>query len=130
MSNELFTYENLTRKEIRHRLAEIRPGDKGLELKLICLEKLKSMPTREGGILTTFRVADSSGSMHCNFFGEFGQSLEEGNIIYATSFTANTYKDQLLLYQAKYSKAFILGKYFLEFSDIPNFSLASVSKNN
>ncbi len=130
MSNELFTFENLTRKEIRHRIADIRPGDKGLELKLICLEKLKSMATREGGLLTTFRVADASGSMHCNFFGEFGQNLEEGHVIYATSFTANTYKDQLLLYQAKFSKAFILGKYFLEFSDGPNFSLTPSSKIN
>ena len=122
MNSNLFNFEQLSSKQVKNRISNLHPNDKNLEIKFICLKKISQVAQRNGVMTTRFLVADFSGSIYCDFIGEFGEFLEEADVIYATDFVANVYKGKLILYQAKLSKAFILAKYFLEFQEFPNLS--------
>lgn len=122
MDSTLFTYEQLKNKSVKNSIADLYQNSKNLELRFICLRKVQQMPQKSGLLTIRFLVADWSGSIYCDFTGDFASSVEEGDIIYATNFVANVYKQKLILYQGKLSKAFVLDKYFLEFQEVPNIS--------
>ena len=119
---QLFTYESLSSKSITHQIAMLKPNQSNLELMFIILEKLRDRRTKTNVLITTYLVADSTGSVHCNFYEDFGAELQEGDIVYANGYTTNLYNSRLVLYQGKVSKSFIIGKFMLEYTTEPHMS--------
>ena len=122
MNQELFVFESLVEKKVLNTIGSLSVGDKNLELRFIVVKKIASPLQRGGGVYQRYLVADYSGSIFCDFAGDFIKVVREGDVIYATNFIAILNRNQLILYQGKLSTAFIIGRFFLEFSVFPNMS--------
>ena len=70
---KLFTLEKLQEKEISHQIINLKPRDRNIELRVIVLELLDTYKTKLNENLMQFLIADNSGSIIANFFGETGQ---------------------------------------------------------
>ena len=67
--------------------------------------------------LTQFIVADDTASIRCNFFGDIGESLKPGEIIYMNGAYTSLYKDMLVLYQGKKGMVYRLRDFFFSFDE-------------
>jgi hypothetical protein len=106
-----------------HCVASITPNDKGIELRVILLEKLVNIEIKSGDIISQFLVADYSGSIKCNFYGESGTKLKAGDIIYLAGAYSALFKDTTLtLYSGRKSRMLKIGEFFMDFSETPNMS--------
>ena len=63
-------------------IGELRPGLKNLDLKAIVLSKDKAKELKNKDTLHQCLIADQSGKINCNFYGEVGESLKCGDIVY------------------------------------------------
>ena len=106
-----------------HTISAITPNDKNIEVRMILLEKLGTISLKSGDVIHQFLVADSTGSIKCNFFGEHGHQLKSGDIVYMNSIYATLYKETTLtLYTGKRSKVYKIGEFFMSFVEEPRMS--------
>jgi hypothetical protein len=107
------------------RIIDIKPGDKNIDIKLLILNKLSSNKLKSDAKITQFLVADHTGSIHCNFFDEIGDKLNEGDIIFLKCGYASVFKNQLILYASKLSfgQLIKIGEFFMTYTEQPNMSL-------
>jgi len=112
------------------RVAEIKPGDKNLDIRIMILAQISKNTLKNEQKIRQFLVADSSGSIYCNFFDEVGENMNEGDVIFLKNAYASVFKNNLILYANKpgYGQVVKLGEYFMTFNEIPNLSLASWRK--
>ena len=45
-------------------------------------------------------VADQTGMINCNFYGDAGQSIKTGDIVFLLGAYTSVYKDRMVLYQS------------------------------
>jgi hypothetical protein len=70
-----------------------------------------------------FLIADSSGSIKTNLYGEIGSKMKSGDILYMEGMHCSMYKDKTLtLYMSKHSKIYVIGRFFMTFSENPHMS--------
>jgi hypothetical protein len=107
------------------KISDLRPFDKNIDIKVILLQLISRSKLKSEVKITTFLVADHSGSIHCNFFEDVGDILSEGDIIFIKSGYATIFKNNLILYTSKPGLGQIIkiGEYFMTFSEIPNMSV-------
>jgi hypothetical protein len=68
-------------------------------------------------------VADQTGKINCNFYGEVGEKLRPGDIVYLMSAFTSVYKDHMVLYQSSKGGAYRLRDFFFVFNNSgPNMS--------
>lgn len=116
-------YSKIMSSPTTHTIASITPNDKNIEVRLILLEKLGTISLKSGDVIHQFLVADQTGSIKCNFFGEHGNQLRSGDIVYMSGIYATLYKETTLtLYTGKRSKVFKIGEFFMIFVEEPRMS--------
>jgi len=67
-----FELEKIQAKEISHSVSALKPGDKNIELRVIVLELLETYEKKTKEKLFQYLLADGTGSVIGNFFGEVG----------------------------------------------------------
>lgn len=106
-----------------HTVASITPNDKNIDIKLILLEHICEIQTKTGDIIYQFLTADETGSIKCNFYGEFGKKLRPSDIVYVIGGFANLYKGNVLtIYTNKRTRISKVGEFFMKFSEEPKMS--------
>ena len=111
-------------------IGEIKPGDKNLNIRGIIVTQISKNTLKNEQKIRQLLVADCSGSIHCNFFDEVGERLNEGDIIFLKNSYASVFKNNLILYANKpgYGQVIKLGEYFMTYNEMPNLSIASWRK--
>ena len=116
-------YSKILTGPLTHTVSSITPNDKNIEIRLILIEKLGSINLKSGDIIHQFQAADLTGSIKCNFFGDYGQNLKVCDIVFVSGVYATLYKEQTLtLYTGKRSKVYKIGEFFMPFIEEPNMS--------
>ena len=116
-------YSKIISGTTTHTISSITPNDKNIEMRMILLEKLGAISLKSGDIIHQFLVADQTGSIKCNFFGEHGHQLKPGDIVYMSGIYATLYKETTLtLYTGKRSKVYKIGEFFMSFVEEPRMS--------
>lgn len=64
-----YTVAELKEKNVSHLIGNLVHGDKNVEIRAIILEKLEDYKLKDRSV-AKFLIADLSGSIHANFFGE------------------------------------------------------------
>jgi len=105
-------------------ISQLIPNDKNLNLTFILVEKRHPVRLKRESIIYPCLVADTSGSIICNFFDEIGEQLKESDIIKVQNAYASLYKNQMSLYPAKagIGKTTKVGEFFMNFIIEPNMS--------
>ena len=105
------------------KVAEIKSGDKNIDIQVILI-KLLEVHKIKNGTITTFLVGDETGSIHCNFFDNVSQYIKEGDILYITGAYSTLFNNQIVLYQPKKDYGFVIknDEFFFPFSLKPNIS--------
>lgn len=65
---------------------------------MISKDAPKELKNKE--ILTQCLVADHSAKVNCNFYGEAGQKLRPGDVVYLYGAYTSIFKDHMVLYQS------------------------------
>lgn len=116
-------YRDLWEKETSHTVRSVTPNDKNIELRVILLERVNTIELKTGELIYQFLVADASGSIKCNFFGNFGKDLRSSDIVFLSGVYATLYKESTLtLYTGKRSKVYKIGEFFYQFVEEPKMS--------
>lgn len=116
-------HESLWSQPVSHSIASITPNDKCIEVRVILLEKLTNIELKNGDKLTQFLVADNTGCIKCNFFGEQGHQLQAGDIVFLGNIYASLYKElTLTLYTGRKSLVRKIGAFYFHFSEDLNMS--------
>jgi len=68
-----------------------------LELKVIVLKKLLTFQPKDKQTIHRFLVADTSGSIYANFYGQVGHQIKEADILYINNAYTMVYKNELIL---------------------------------
>ena len=116
------------------KVAEIKDGDKNIDIKVILIKFLGSFNLKNGKKITTFLVGDESGSIYCNFFDNVSNFIKEGDILFITGAYSSIFDNRIVLYQPKagFGNVMKIGEFFLIFSLKPNISEPKINqqKNN
>jgi hypothetical protein len=65
--------EEYQQKAVTHKLSELKPGYKNIDIRVIVLEKVHSVELKKNkDVLNECIVGDSSGVIRCNLFGDVG----------------------------------------------------------
>ncbi len=120
-SNNPFKLEQLLTKTVSHKISSLVVKERNIEMKCIVIKKIEEQ--NSNNMLTKYLVADNSGSIYCNFYGENGKLVQSGDILYLNGYQTNKYKGKLILYEAKSSKTIQIGRFMMEFVLDPNRSL-------
>mmetsp|Transcript_6460 Transcript_6460/g.9599 ORF Transcript_6460/g.9599 Transcript_6460/m.9599 type:complete len:139 (+) Transcript_6460:3-419(+) len=121
--NEASLNSKLWSQETSHSVESVTPNEKHIELRVILLERLSTIELKSGDVIYQFLVADQTGCIKCNFFGEVGRQLKPSDILYMTGLYATLYKETTLtLYTGKRSKVYKIGEFFMLFSEEKNMS--------
>jgi hypothetical protein len=106
------------------KIIDIKPYDKNIDIKVIVIGLVSRNKLKSDITITTFHVADYSGSIHCNFFEDVGEIINEGDILFLRSAYATIFKNNLILYTSKPGLGQIikLGEYFMLYAEVPNMS--------
>jgi hypothetical protein len=109
--------------KISHNVAGITPNDKNIDIKLILLEKICEIQAKTGDMIYQFLTADETGSVKCNFYGDYGKRLKPSDIVVVIGGFANLYKGNVLtIYTNKRTKVYKVGEFFMKFSEEPRMS--------
>ncbi len=117
-----FTAEQAMARTVKHSIGNLKPQDRNLELKVIILEKVSTFEIKTHQQVTQFLVADSTGSILCNYFGELGLKFKPGDIIYMEGAYVSLYRGNMILYTGKKASIYRVGKFFMPFKDQPRMS--------
>ena len=112
------------------KVKEIKNGDKNIDIEVILIKRLSTHNLKNGNKITTYLVADDSGSIHCNFFDNVSNFIKEGDILYITGAFSSLFEDHIVLYQPKigYGHVTKTGEFFFTFSLKPNISEPKISQ--
>ena len=70
---KIYTLKELREKQISNQIINLKPRDRNLELRVVILEHIETREIKSRNeTLHQYLIADSSGSMLANFFGELG----------------------------------------------------------
>lgn len=113
------------------KVAEIKKGDKNIDIQVILI-KLLDVHKIKNGTITTFLVGDETGSIHCNFFDNVSQYIKEGDILYITGAYSTLFNNQIVLYQPKKDYGLVIknDEFFFPFSLKPNISEKQINPQN
>jgi len=70
--SKYYELEKIQAKEVSHKIGQLKPRDRNIELKAIVLQLLESYETKNREKLLQYLIADETGSIIANFFGESG----------------------------------------------------------
>ena len=114
------------------KVAEIKDGDKNIDIKVILIKFLGSHNLKNGNKITTFLIGDDSGSIYCNFFDNVSNFIKEGDILFITGAYSSIFDNRIVLYQPKigYGNVTKIGEFFLIFSLKPNISEQKIFPQN
>jgi hypothetical protein len=109
------------------KICDIKPYDKNIDIKILVLQLLSRNKSKNDIKITTFLVADYSGSINCNFFEDVGEMINEGDILFLKSAYASIFKNNLILYTSRpgFGQIIKLGEYFMLYTEIPNLSVVN-----
>ena len=112
------------------KVKEIKNGDKNIDIEVILIKCLSTHNLKNGNKITTYLVADDSGSIHCNFFDNVSNFIKEGDILYVTGAFSSLFEDHIVLYQPKigYGHVTKTGEFFFTFSLKPNISEPKINQ--
>ena len=72
-------------KEPKNRICDLKPGMKNLDIKAIVLQKDKAKELKNKEVLYQCFISDPTGRINCNFYGDIGESLNPGDVVYLIS---------------------------------------------
>ena len=118
--------------KVNKKVAEIKNGDKNIDIKVILIKFLGSHNLKNGNKITTFLIGDDSGSIYCNFFDNVSNFIKEGDILFITGAYSSIFDNRIVLYQPKigYGNVTKIGEFFLIFSLKPNISEQKIFPQN
>jgi len=117
-----FTAEQAMARQVKHTIGTLKPQDRNLELKIILLEKTTQFEVKGNQKVTQYLVADHTGSILCNYFGELGTKVQSGDIIYMEGAYVSLFKGNMILYTGKKASIYKIGRFFMPFKEIPRMS--------
>ncbi|KAJ2823204.1 hypothetical protein FBU31_004363 [Coemansia sp. 'formosensis'] len=104
-------------------IAKLRPSMRGFDCEVIVLETAApTMTMVTGQTIHTFLVADRSGSIIMNIWGDDGKYIRNGDIIRIEGAEAKLFKGFLQLTPAKFGKFKRVGEDTMLFKEQPNVS--------
>ena len=106
-----------TDKQAPNKISELKPGNKNIDIKAIVLTKDTAKELKNKDTLHQCLIADSTGKINCNFYGEFGESLKCGDIVYILSGYTGVYNGHQVLYQSSKGGAYRLRDFFFIFNN-------------
>ena len=111
-------------KRSSHSLVELKPQMKNLDLKVIVLTKDQPKELKNKEVLYQCLVADQTGMINCNFYGEAGQAIKTGDIVFLLGAYTSVYKDRMVLYQSQRGGLYRLRDFYfvLGAGGVPNMS--------
>ena len=111
-------------KRSSHALVELKPQMKNLDLKVIVLTKDLPKELKNKEVLYQCVVADQTGMINCNFYGEAGQAIKTGDIVFLLGAYTSVYKDRMVLYQSQRGGLYRLRDFYfvLGAGGVPNMS--------
>jgi len=115
------------------KVGEIKNGDKNIDIQVILIKCLGKHDLKNGGTITTFLVADDTGSISCNFFDNVSNYIKEGDVLFITGAYSSLYNNHIVLYQPKIGYGLVtkINEFFFSFSLKPNISEKEIyPKNN
>ncbi|KAG0265901.1 SOSS complex subunit B1 [Mortierella polycephala] len=105
-------------------IADLRPAMRGFNLECILLDQAGE-PRKvhsDNTVVTTFRVADKTGSVHLSIWGDDAQLLRSGDILRIQGGEARLFKNQLQMSITKAGKFRKIGEDTMVFTELPNWS--------
>ena len=118
--------------KINKYIKDLKPGDKNLDMKFILIDKRQKTKTKNDSVIQQYLVADETGSVLCNFFDDFGNFINDGDICLIKNGYASLFKNNLILYASNISiiiartgtgQVVKIDEFFFNFSEQPNMSL-------
>ena len=104
-------------------MSELKPQQKNLDLKVIILTKDQPKELKNKEVLYQCLVADQTAKINCNFYGEIGEALRPGDIVYLMGAYTSLYKDKMVLYQSQRGGLYRLRSFYFVFNmGAPNMS--------
>ena len=116
-------FEEVNGRRVQNHIAELKPQQKSIELKVVVISKDAPKELKNKEILTQCLVADHSAKVLCNFYGELGKILKPGDIVYLSGAYTSIFKDHMVLYQSAKGGVYRLRNFFFVFDPSgPNMS--------
>ncbi|KAJ1899752.1 hypothetical protein LPJ81_004078 [Coemansia sp. IMI 209127] len=103
-------------------IAKFRPSMRGFDCEIIVLETAVPTTTRDGQTIYNFLVADKTGSILMNIWGDDGRYIRNGDILRIEGAEARLFKGFLQLTTARFGKLKRVGEDTMEFKEQPNIS--------
>ncbi|KAJ1667133.1 hypothetical protein IW140_001613 [Coemansia sp. RSA 1813] len=103
-------------------IVKFRPSMRGFDCEIIVLETAVPTTTRDGQTIYNFLVADKTGSIIMNIWGDDGRYIRNGDIIRIEGAEARLFKGFLQLTTARFGKLKRVGEDTMEFKEQPNIS--------
>ncbi|CDW81565.1 soss complex subunit b1 [Stylonychia lemnae] len=115
--------QELEMRDPPNKVIELKPQNKNLDLKVIVLSKDVPKELKNKEVLYQCLVSDKTAKINCNFFGDIGEKIKAGDIIYLMNAFTSIYKDHMVLYQSSKGGVYRLRDFFFVFSNSgPNMS--------
>ncbi|KAJ1959947.1 hypothetical protein GGI12_004069 [Dipsacomyces acuminosporus] len=103
-------------------IAKFKPSMRGFDCEVIVLETAVPTTTRDGQTIHAFLVADRTGSILMNIWGNDGKHIRNGDIIRIEGAEAKLFKGFLQLTTARFGKIKRVGEDTMVFREHPNLS--------
>ncbi|KAJ2828738.1 hypothetical protein IWW50_001231 [Coemansia erecta] len=103
-------------------ISKFRPSMRGFDCEVIVLETAVPTTTRDGQTIHTFLVADKTGSIVMNVWGNDGKFIRNGDILRIEGAEAKLFKGFMQLTTARFGKLRRVGEDTMCFKEQPNFS--------
>ena len=84
---------------------------------ILTKDQPKELKNKE--VLYQCLVADRTAMCNCNFYGEAGQELQPGDIVFLLSAYTSVYKDKMVLYQSSRGGLYRLRSFYFPLSVAP-----------
>ena len=92
------SFEEVDARRVQNQIIDLKPQAKSIELKVVVLSKDMGKELKNKEILTQCLVADQTAKILCNFYGELGQKLKLGDIVYLSGAYTSIFRDHMVLY--------------------------------
>ena len=86
-------------------------------MKAIVLSKDKAKELKNKDTLHQCLIADQTGKINCNFYGEVGESLKCGDIVYLMGAYTGVFNGHQVLYQSSKGGVYRLREFFFVFNN-------------
>ncbi|KAI9475015.1 hypothetical protein LPJ78_002856 [Coemansia sp. RSA 989] len=103
-------------------ISNFRPLMRGFDCEVIVLETAVPTTTRDGQTIHTFLVADKTGSIIMNIWGNDGKFIRNGDILRIEGAEAKLFKGFMQLTTARFGKLKRVGEDTMIYKEQPNVS--------